>query len=252
MHFLSHVLPELEGKRDYALSPEQQQALLDAVAVHGRHCWPLVGAALGLPWKPWRLLEAFWKAAAAADAPQRAEEAASQAAAGALVAASGGHCGDKRCGKRSQTQQDAAVATLATVGQSEAQCLCDESPLDSNQENSGANGAVNNGWGINRRALETQVVVPEVDFTLAPLAGIVPLGVGAEDVAVGVEVQDSGGSGMGTSSAAGIKARRRYWEWPEVLDEKLLKVVEDLLKSPWAPGDHVSWMVCAAATSFHL
>ena len=53
-------------------------------------------------------------------------------------------------------------------------------------------------------------------------------------------------------------AQQRYWQWPQGLDEKLLKVMADASGSPWGAGAQVSWMVrppasltCARRTTMY-
>jgi hypothetical protein len=42
---------------------------------------------------------------------------------------------------------------------------------------------------------------------------------------------------------------QRYWQWPEELDDKLLKVMEDMLQSSWAADAQFSWLVSCCCVS---
>jgi hypothetical protein len=253
VHYLSRVYAwVVDESRD--LTPEEQHNLLQSVAVHGRRSWPLVGAACGLSWPPWRLLQAFWHAATAADAAQDAEASKQAAAVSAVqgtpvlltpvlqTTASAGQRNHSERGNQKQHQQQRQQRTTvaSSAGQGEENVFCTDAcarstSLDAGEENYDANSTMHQGSFAGNDSLHgTRIVVPESHVSSITLGRTGPQDAAGDSGQLGARLH------VGT---CGIGVGQRYWQWPEALDDKLVKVVEDLLKSPWAADAHVSWLV---------
>lgn len=198
MHYSAHIqpcfeTPDSEQHRD--LTAEEQKALLAAVKAHGRRSWPQVAASCGLPWQPWRLLQAFWQAAAAADAAQDALAHAQAFSAGTAAHRKQAGTDQPPVGEGNQAAQPSGGAEPRSVHEHRA-----------HGSEQGTNGATANREGRN------------------------------EENMTGLNASASRLNGA-------VTGKPRYWQWPEALDERLLKVMEDLVKCPWAVGDMISWTV---------